>query len=169
MFRNSKYFPVATVIMPVRQFFHVRVCKRLQRHNIFQSKISQLGPAQQWHFLPRKLLPNTGGLLPQQFTFSKVVIHLYAVGHILLSRLFLSRDIEPNPGPPKRDTIIFGCNLCKRDIKETSPASANVCANEDFRCAVSCKVWWLIKHKILKVQERSRFSREMVLPRSWLQ
>ena len=79
-------------------------------------------------------------MLPHQYSLTEVVVHIYATGHILLSRLLLSGDIEPNPGPPKRDTIIFECHLCKKDIKGTALTAAHVCAAEDCsaRCHAKC-------------------------------
>ena len=86
------------------------------------------------------LLSHADGLLPHQYSLTEVVVHIYATGHILLSRLLLSGDIEPNPGPPKRDTIIFECHLCKKDIKGTALTAAHVCAAEDCsaRCHAKC-------------------------------
>ena len=140
---------MAAVTMPARQHHYARVvrdcnlqCKEI-RYSSLQRSLGWAQFSNDSFILSNDsfiLLPYAGGLLPHQFTLSEVVVHIYVTGHILHSRLLMGRDIEPNSGPHKRDTIIFECNLCKKDIKGTALAAANVCAAEDCsaRCHAKC-------------------------------
>ena len=144
MLRNSQWpNSIGAGSISARQHSYARAAGDC--HDIQLSSLQRLFDWAHFHFrndsFPSiKLLSHAGGLLPHQYWLTEVLVHIYATGHILLSRLLLGGDIEPNPGPPKRDTIKFECHLCKKDIKGTALAAAHVCAAEDCsaRCHAKC-------------------------------
>ena len=97
MIRNSQCLPADSVIILVCQLVNARVVRDC-KDNFSLQRFLGLDQLSNDTFFLAKLLPYAGSSLPHQFTFSEVVVHIYATGHILLSGLLQGGDIEPKSG-----------------------------------------------------------------------